>query len=98
MGAICERVSGVDVGQATVVATVLVGGAHERPRKTTRTFRTVTQELLAMREWLLAEGVTQESTGVYWKPVHALLEDAFEVIVGNAHHIKNSSRSLGSQS
>jgi len=30
-----------------------------------------------------------ESTGVYWKPVYAILEDAFEIIVGNAHHIKN---------
>jgi transposase len=29
-----------------------------------------------------------ESTGVYWKPVHALLEDHFTLIVGNAHHIK----------
>ena len=26
---------------------------------------------------------------MYWQPVHALLEDRFEVIVGNAHHIKN---------
>jgi transposase len=29
-----------------------------------------------------------ESTGVYWKPVHAALEDRFDVIVGNAHRIK----------
>jgi len=30
-----------------------------------------------------------ESTGIYWKPVHSILEDDFEVIIGNAHHIKN---------
>src|SRR4051794_2406759 len=30
-----------------------------------------------------------ESTGVYWKPVYAVLEGHFELIVGNAHHIKN---------
>jgi transposase len=30
-----------------------------------------------------------ESTGVYWKPVYAVLEGAFELIVGNAHHIQN---------
>jgi transposase len=50
------------------------------------------QELLKMRDWLVSEGVTHvgmESTGVYWKPVYAILEDDFEVIVGNAHHIKN---------
>lgn len=45
MEAIVERVSGVDVGQATVVATMLIGAAHERPKKETRTFRTVTNEL-----------------------------------------------------
>jgi transposase len=49
--------------------------------------RTVTREWLEIREWLRAEQVTHvgmESTGVYWKPVYALLEDAFEMIVGNA--------------
>jgi transposase len=29
-----------------------------------------------------------ESTGIYWKPVHAVLEDHFEMVVGNARHIK----------
>ena len=92
MEAIVERVVGVDVGQATVVATVLVGAAHERARKETRTFRTVTRELLALREWLLAQEVTHvamEGTGIYWRPVYELLEDAFDMILGNAHHIKN---------
>jgi transposase len=92
MEAIVERVSGIDVGQATVVATVLIGGAHERPTKATRRFRTVTRDLLAMREWFQECGVTHvalESTGVYWQPVYALLEDGFEMILGNAHHIKN---------
>jgi transposase len=92
MEAIVERCAGIDIGQATVVVTVLVGAAHQRPRKTTRTFRTVTRELLELREWLRAEQVTHvgmESTGIYWKPVYALLEDAFEMIVGNATRIKN---------
>jgi transposase len=92
MDAIVERVGGVDVGQATVVATVLVGGAHERAKKETRTFRTVTQELLELREWFLAKEVTHvalEGTGIYWRPVYELLEDAFEMILGNAHHIQN---------
>src|SRR5215207_875298 len=29
------------------------------------------------------------STGVYWKPVYAVLEGHVDLIVGNAHHIKN---------
>lgn len=91
MEPIIERCAGVDVGQAIVVACVLVGGPHQRTRKEVRTFRTVTKELLAMRDWFSEKGVTHvamESTGVYWKPVYALLEDGFELIVGNAQHIK----------
>jgi transposase len=36
-----------------------------------------------MRDWFNEKGVTHvamESTGVYWKPIHALLEDGFEVV------------------
>lgn len=92
MESMVERGCGLDVHQATVVACVIVGKAGAKPRKETRTFRTVTRELLALRDWLKELGVTHvamESTGVYWKPVYALLEDDFELVVGNAQHIKN---------
>src|SRR5260370_15646467 len=92
MEPIVERCAGVDVGQAMVVACILVGEAHTKPRKEVRAFRTVTKELLEMRDWFLSEGVSHvgmESTGVYWKPVYVVLEDDFDVIVGNAQHIKN---------
>jgi transposase len=92
MEAITERCCGLDVHQATVVACLLTGRANERPRKEVRTFRTVTQDLLALREWLETAGCTHvamESTGVYWRPVYAILEDHVAVIVGNARHIKN---------
>src|ERR1700733_9709988 len=29
-----------------------------------------------------------ESTGVYWKPIYAILEGSFEIVVANAQHIK----------
>jgi hypothetical protein len=64
-----------------------LGAGHQQPRKTTRTFRTVTRELLELREWLRAGQVTHVgagSTGTYWKPVYVLLEDAFEMIMRNA--------------
>lgn len=91
MEAIVERACGLDVHQSVIVACVLVGAANERPRKEVRSFRTVTRELLELKDWLEQLGCTHvgmESTGVYWKPVHALLEEQFCVIVGNAHHIK----------
>jgi transposase len=78
--------------QATVVACMLVGGAHQRPRKEVRSFGTKTRELMGLRDWLRENGCTRvgmEATGIYWKPVHAVLEDDFEIVVGNAHHIKN---------
>jgi transposase len=31
--------------------------------------------------------VATESTGVYWKPIYAILEGAFEIVVAHAQHI-----------
>jgi len=61
--------------------------------KESRTFGTMTQDLLALSDWLVAHGVTHvamESTGVLWKPVYNLLEGlGMTLLVVNAHHIKN---------
>ena len=87
-----ERVAGLDVHQETVVACVLIGKPAERPAKEVRTFRTMTRDLEALREGLLSLGATQvgmESIRLYWKPVYAVLEGRFELIVGDARHIRN---------
>ena len=92
MEAIVECCAGLDVHQKTVVACLNSGVAGARSTKEIRTYGTTGQELREMRDWLRASGCTlvaMESTGVYWKPVHAELEGHFELIVGNAHHIKN---------
>jgi transposase len=91
MDVIVERCAGLDVHQASVVACVLIGQPGRRPRKEVRSFGTMTRDLEALRGWLEELGVSHvgmESTGVYWRPVHAILEDRFTLIVGNAHHIK----------
>jgi transposase len=52
----------------------------------------MTAALREMRQWLQENGCTHvamESTGIYWQPVYAVLDGAFELVVGNAHHIKN---------
>jgi transposase len=58
----------------------------------TRTFGTTTEALLALGDWLVAQGVTHvamESTGVYWQPVYNLLESLdLHVLVVNAQHVK----------
>ncbi len=87
-----EKCCGLDVHQATVVACVLVGEGEKRPKKQVRTFRTVARELRALRDWLTELGITHvgmESTGIYWVPVFRALEGSFELVVGNAQHIKN---------
>jgi transposase len=92
MEAIVECCAGLDVHQATVVACVISGPAGKKPKKETRTFGTMHHELMQLRDWLKQADCTlvaMESTGVYWKPVHAMLEDHFDIVVGNAQHIKN---------
>jgi len=91
MEAIVERCAGLDVHQASVVACVLIGRPGCKPHKEIRSFATLTSSLETLRDWLKELGVTHvgmESTGVYWKPVHTILEGHFTLIVGNAHHIK----------
>lgn len=92
MRTLIERCCGLDVHQATIVACLVVGKPGLKVRSEVRSFPTTTAGLLELRDWLTAEGCTHvgmESTGIYWRPVHALLEDDFEVVVGNAQRIKN---------
>jgi transposase len=92
MEAIVERACGIDVHEKQVTVTIIVPGERGKLRKETRTYRTLTRELVRLGKWLSSEGVTHvgmESTGVYWKPVHAVLEGHFTLLVGNAQHIKN---------
>jgi transposase len=92
MDAIVERCCGLDVHEAEIVACLLTGAANEKPRKEVKKFSAFTRDLVALREWLLAEKCTHvamESTGIYWMPVYAVLEGSFDLVVGNATHIKN---------
>jgi transposase len=91
MQTLVERGCGLDVHQATVVACLLIVSRKGEVGKQMRTFGTTTRELLQLRAWLLSEGCTHvgmESTGVYWKPVYAILEGALEIVVANAQHVK----------
>jgi transposase len=84
--------AGLDVHKETVVGCV----RHMADGKITtgvKTFKTTTRELMALSDWLSAEGVTHialEATGVYWKPVwHILSDGEFELVLANAAHVKN---------
>jgi len=91
MDAMIERCAGLDIHQATIVATVRAPDEGGGRRVVTHTFGTMTVDLLALREWLQAFGVTHvamESTGVYWKPIYYLLEDGFTLLLVNMHALK----------
>ena len=77
--------AGLDVHKKTVCVCARVDG-----KEFTATFGTSTRELLALGDWLASHGVTiaaMESTGVFWKPLWNLLEDRFQLMLVNAHHI-----------
>jgi transposase len=71
-----ERCAGLDVHKKTVVACRRVPDGQGGCQQETRTFGTMTADLLGLHDWLAAVGVTHvamESTGVYWKPVFNVL-------------------------
>jgi transposase len=86
-----ERCAGLDVHKKTVVACVLTPDGQGGWSQEIRTFGTMTVDVLARSDWLLACGCTHvaiESTGDDWKPVFNILEGICEVILVNAQHAK----------
>jgi transposase len=89
-----ERVTGLDIGKATLAVCVRTPGPRGR-KSETRTFPTTTRALGVMRDWLLECGVTiaaMESTSTYWKPAFYCLEEVMDTWLVNAAHIKAISR------
>ena len=92
MDILYPRCAGLDVHKKTVVACRITRDATGKSIQETRTFATMTGDLLRLLDWL-EEGqvshVAMESTGEYWKPIYNILEGHFELLVVNARHIKN---------
>lgn len=87
-----ERCAGIDVHKKSVTVCLITPGQQGEPKKERRTFGTMTRDLLALADWLAESACTHvaiESTGVYWKPVYNILEDACEVVLANARDVKN---------
>jgi transposase len=87
---IVERPGALDVHKASVTACVRIWEGRKLTEQIAE-FQTTVAGLLALGDWLSALGVRQvvmEATGVYWKPVWAVLEDSFELMLVNARHVK----------
>lgn len=88
------RCAGLDVSKRDAKVCVRIADAGRRAAASTiTTWTSMTNQILALREHLIAEQVTMvimEATGDYWKPFYYLLEDGpFEVMLVNARHVKN---------
>ena len=90
-----ERVAGLDVGKAELVACVRVPHPSKPGRRMqeVRAYATTTAELLAMAVWLRryrVQRVVMESTGDYWKGIYYLLEaKGLDCWLVNARDVKN---------
>jgi hypothetical protein len=91
MQVVYERCAGLDMHKKTVSACASVCDAGASKRQQTRTFGTFTGDLLELADWLREQGgthVAMEATGVYWRPVWAVLEGQFEQMLVNPQHIQ----------
>jgi transposase len=92
MEVILSCCAGLDVHKDSVEACVRRTSAGGKIEHEIRHWGTTTGELVELADWLSALGVTHvamESTGVYWKPIFNILEAQFEILLANAHHLKN---------
>ena len=83
---------GLDVHKKKISACLITLDEHGQEQYDIQEFGTFTNDLLGMKEWLTNNAcpiIAMESTGVYWRPIHNVLEGFMEVILVNARHIKN---------
>ncbi len=94
MDVVHPRCAGVDISKRDAKVCVRIAQpGRTKARSTVTTWGAVTNQVLALRDHLIAEAVTlvvMEATSDYWKPFYFLLEDGpFEVMLVNARHVKN---------
>jgi len=83
---------GLDVHKERISACVIFPDKAGVDQYDIKVFGTFTDDLMRLRSWLLDHScpvVAMESTGIYWRPVHNVLEDAVQVVLVNARDIKN---------
>ena len=90
-----DRVCGIDIGKAGMVATIRVpsDGSPARRMAETRSFGTTKKEVLALADWLRCwqvPAVVMEATPDYWKgPFYRLEAEGSECVLADARQVKN---------
>ncbi len=83
--------AGMDVHKDSIVVCVRSMKGSKVDREV-RTFGTKTLELIELGDWLEERGceiAVLEATGVYWKPVWHMLTGRVELVLANAHEVRN---------
>ena len=88
------RCAGLDISKKDAKVCVRIAGAGRRKTvETVTTWSSMTNQILALREHLIAQRITgavMTATVDYWKPFYYLLKDAgFEVLLVNSRHVKD---------
>jgi transposase len=85
---------GLDVHKESVSACIIFPDDKGEEQSDVKVFGTFTDDLIRLRDWLAEHNcpvVAMESTGVYWRPVHNVLEDSVAVVLANARDMHNVS-------
>ena len=88
-----QRCAGMDISKRDAKVCVRTPGArHNTFVKVVTVSGAMTNDIIALRDYLLTEQVTlvvMEATGDYWRPFYYLLDPALNVMLVNARHAKN---------
>jgi transposase len=90
-----DRVCGIDIGKAAMVATIRVPSDADPARRAseTRSFATTRRGVLELADWCRCwqvPAVVMEATGDYWKgPFYRLEAEGFECVLADPRQVKN---------
>ena len=85
---------GSDIHKESVSACVIFPDGNGEEQYDVKVFGTFTDDLTRPRDWLVAHNcpvAAMESTGVYWRSAHNVLEDSVQVVLANARDMHNVS-------
>lgn len=83
---------GLDVHKKHISACIAITESDGSVRYEIKEFATTTYQIKKLRDWIDEHDcpiVAMESTGIFWRPIHNILENHVEVILVNAKHVKN---------
>ncbi|OUS79684.1 IS110 family transposase [Rhodococcus sp. NCIMB 12038] len=92
MDVVYPRCAGIDISKKDAKVSVRIqGSGRKRAASTVTTWGSTTNQVLALREFLLDNNVTvvvMEATGDYWRPFYYPLDERLEVLLVNAQAVK----------